>query len=292
MNLLTCSKFRAPKNQGFTMMEMILVIIILGIMSVGISGFISLSTQTYVNASARDELIGNARFVIERLNRELRNAAPNSIRTRTFNGGLLQCIQFTPIAASTVYTDIPVLPEPASLALSVIPFNDTEGNPYQCDRAAGCTDLVTIYPLNTNDIYADLTSATGKIFRIDDVDTTESPWKLNILNAQNVTFTEDSPTSRLYVINEQVSYCNSITPTPILFRASGAVSDGVQSYPGASEKRVPMAGYFTSDIRSNPPFNYQPATLQRNAVVQIHLEFMNNDERYAFDHEVHIKNVP
>ena len=98
---------RLPKRliRGFTLMEMILVIIILGIMGAGISGFISLSTQSYLNATNRDELIGNARFVIERLSRELRNAVPNSIRVQSWAGNRLQCIQFTPIVASTVYTD-------------------------------------------------------------------------------------------------------------------------------------------------------------------------------------------
>ncbi len=268
-------------NKGFTLMELILVIMILGIMATGISGFISLSTQTYVNASSRDELIGNARFVIERLNRELRNAVPNSIRIK--NDGGVHCIQFTPIKASTIYTDIPVFPEPASKILSVIPFNDNEGIPYQCD--ASCSDLVTVYPLNEGDIYDDATTTNGKIFPVASVDSTVTPWTLNVVN--NVAFDENSPTQRVYITNEQVSYC---AHPGLIIRYTDSISSGVQSIPTST--RFYMAGYLVNNYSGQPPFNYQSATLKRNAVVQLHLEFTNEGENYTFDHEVHLQNVP
>ncbi len=278
-----------PKRliRGFTLMEMILVIIILGIMGAGISGFISLSTQSYLNATNRDELIGNARFVIERLSRELRNAVPNSIRTQSWAGNRLQCIQFTPIVASTVYTDIPVAPELASKVLSVIPFEGEDGNPYQCNIASGCTDLVTVYPLKTDDIYTDATSSTGKIFRIDNVDSSSEPWKINILNLQAVHFDEDSPTQRLYITSEQVSYCAF---PGLVIRYRDSISSGGQTIPGST--RFYMAGYLLDDISGQQVFNHQPATLTRNGVVQMHFRFTKDDENYVFDHEVHINNVP
>ncbi len=286
---------RLRGSKGFTLMELILVIIILGIMAVGISGFITLSTQTYLNATNRDELVGNARFVIERLSRELRNAVPNSIRVNSWYGDRLQCIQFTPIVASTVYTDIAVSPEPASKTLSVIPFEDNEGSPYQCDYTAGCTHLVTVYPLNSDDIYDDHTSQSGKIFRIDNVDTSTSTpeWNINVINNQEIHFDEDSPTQRLYITKEQVSYCAIPVPSTggaALIRYKDDITDGDQTLPAS--RRYYMAGYLATDFSAHLPFNYQPATLKRNAVVQIHLNFTRDDESYVFDHEVHINNVP
>jgi len=270
-------------NHGFTLIELILVIIILGIMSAGISGFITLSTQSYLNASSRDELIGNARFVVERLNRELRNAVPNSIRIASFDNK--QCIEFTPIVASSTYTDIPVLPEPASKTLSVIPFIGPNGGEYQC--SAGCGDLVTVYPLNSDDIYDDYTNnVKGKIFSVDNVDTSVEPWQLNILNSQDISFDEDSPTQRLYIVNEQVSYC---AVNGFIIRYTDDVAKGGQTFPSLGSEKAYMAGYLVDNVSL---FNYQPPTLRRNAVVQIHLPFSNNGENYVFDHEVHIKNVP
>lgn len=272
--------------QGFTLIELVLVIIILGVMAVGISSFITLSTQTYLNATNRDEIIGNARFVIERLNRELRDAVPNSIRVISL-GDNFDCIQFTPIEASGVYLDIPVAPEPASKVLSVIPFNDSAGDPYQCN--AGCSDLVTIYPLNHEDIYDDATTDSGKIFSIESVNASvdPDPWQINIFNDDDIVFSEDSPTQRFYITNEQVSYCAF---SEFIIRFNGNISDGATSIPGRI--RHHMAGYLVSDYGGRPPFTYLAPTLQRNAVVQLHLQFTNEGENYVFDHEVHIQNVP
>ena len=292
-----CGINRKP-SKGFTLMELILVIIILGIMSVGISGFISLSTQTYMNATNRDELVGNARFVIERLHRELRNALPNSVRVKDWSGRI-QCIQFVPIIASTVYTDIPVSPEPASKTLHVIPFNDDKNGPYQCDSAASCTAFVSVYPLGNDDVYADYTGPTGKLFRVDNIDTSVAagePWEINLLNVSKVHFDEDSPTQRLYLVKEQISYCAVPVPQAdslTLIRFEEDMTEGEQGYPSGATRHY-MAGYlddFSSDS-SELPFNVLPATLQRNAVVQIHLKFTKEDESYVFDHEVHINNVP
>lgn len=278
------------QHKGFTLLELIVVIIILGIMSAGISGFISLSTQTYVNATTRDELVGNARFLIERLNRELRNALPNSIRISEWGSGenITQCLQFTPIVASTTYLDIPVSPEPASKVLSVVPFVDVFGNSYNHTAL----DLVTVYPLITNDIYTNSQpiSAMGKTFLIDSVTSSSTPWQINIDNSQDVHFLEDSPTQRLYIIREQVSYCNAYVVAEdvwTIVRFSDFIESGTQSYP--SSTRQFMAGYLNS---GQTPFNYEPATLQRNAVVQINFHFTKDSEKYVFDHEIHINNVP
>jgi MSHA biogenesis protein MshO len=270
--------------QGFTLIELVLVIVLLGIMAVGISGFITLSTQTYLNSSNRDEIIGNARFVIERLNRELRDAVPYSIRVISL-GPSFDCVQFTPIEASGVYLDIPVAPEPASRVLSVIPFNDSAGDPYQCN--AGCSDLVTIYPLNHDDIYDDATTDSGKIFSIESVDASVDPWQLNISNDDDIVFDEDSPTKRFYITNEQVSYCAF---SEFIIRFNGDISDGATSIPG--RVRHHMAGYLVADYGGRPPFTYLAPTLRRNAVVQLHLQFTRGGENYVFDHDVHLNNVP
>ena len=95
------SKNKGCKESGFTLLELIIVIILLGVMAVGITGFITLSTQTYLNVTERDELLASARFAVERLNREVRNALPNSLRVKTNVDTNKQCLEFIPIQAST-----------------------------------------------------------------------------------------------------------------------------------------------------------------------------------------------
>ena len=53
-----------------------------------------------------------------------------------------------------------------------------------------------------------------------------------------------------------------------------------------------MANNIATLDRSNLPFVIQPATLQRNAMIQIKLNFMRGDENIVFNNETHIVNVP
>ena len=126
--VLNCCQQNIRKSNGFSLIELIVVIVILGILATGISTFISFGTQVYTDATDREKIISSARFAIERLNREIRTAVPNSIRIND-NGstGIItakQCIEFTPIVLSTIYTDIAVAPEPASNKIEVISFDE------------------------------------------------------------------------------------------------------------------------------------------------------------------------
>ena len=68
------------KSQGFSLIELITVIVILGIASAGIASFVRGSMQTYIDVSTREQLVTESRFAIERLKREIANAVPNSVR--------------------------------------------------------------------------------------------------------------------------------------------------------------------------------------------------------------------
>ncbi|MGL4478103.1 MAG: PilW family protein, partial [Aeromonas veronii] len=71
--------YRQPRgNSGFTLVELVMVILLLGIMATFTSQFIGIGTQIYGDASSREQLMSDARFAMERLNRELRDAVPGS----------------------------------------------------------------------------------------------------------------------------------------------------------------------------------------------------------------------
>jgi len=206
-------KSKSPKQlkrkvKAFTLIELVLVMVILGVMSVGIAGFISMSSQVFVNVSERDEILSNARFVIERMNREVRNAVPNSTRILTTSS--FQCIEFMPIKGSAFYTEIPVAPEPISKNFTVIDFVDRLGNSYQCP-AGSCNDYVSVYPIDSSDIYvANLVSgvrtypmseyAPPVLPLVEGTVTIASP----VLGA---VFGAESPTSRAYFFDSPISYC-------------------------------------------------------------------------------------
>jgi len=276
-------------TQGFTLVELVLVIVLLGIISVGVSGFIKLSTQTYINVSERDELISSARFVIERLNREIRNAVPNSIRVKPGIAGPnygFQCIEFVPILASTTYIDIPVAPESPSNSINVIPFLSQDGNSeYEC--TASCLDMVSIYPLAPDDVYANVSLVPNKLAGLQSVTKPlgSTLWTLTL--DQALTFSAESPTKRLYIVKSPVSYC----------AIAGRLIRYDNYFISANFYIVPVGGALMAEHlaaydHSQQPFIVEPATLQRNATVQVRLHFQRNNEDLVFNHEIQVKNVP
>lgn len=242
------------KSSGFTLIEMIVVIIILGVLAAGISTFISLSTKIYTEATDRDQLVSSARFAIERLNREVRNALPNSLRLTDSN----QCLEFTPIIESTIYTKIPVAPDSITDEITVIRFEEAFDNNWS----------VIVYPLTHGDVYPVISSDFDKIHAVKTINATGNKWVITLKN--QVQFSEHSPTQRLYFINinERVLYClleGNLTRNGILM---------------------------AQDIGNTNPFEIQPATLQRNAMVQIHFRFEKNNEQVTFNNEIQVLNVP
>lgn len=274
------------KNNGFTLMELIIVIIILGVMSVGIGGFITLSTQTYVNVTERDELTSSARFAIERLNREIRNAVPNSIRVAVDNSTnpTKQCLEFVPIVASTVYTKLAVIPDAPVNNLTVIPFLTLKNANYVCNS---CGDRVIVYPLSPEDVYQNHNDNISKVFTI-------ASYLDPVINltAGNVNFAEYSPTSRAFIFNEPVSYC---VEHGVLNRYSSYNFNQNQELPPNSNILNGNYSLMAQNVffnKNNLPFTVLPASLQRNAVVQIKLNFTRDTETVIFDHAIHINNIP
>jgi len=101
---------------GFTLIELVLVILVLAIVSTGVTKFITYGVNIYQDTAGRDKQISDSRFVIERITREVRNALPNSVRV-TADG---KCVEFIPILASSSYVDIPVLPDIASDTVTLV----------------------------------------------------------------------------------------------------------------------------------------------------------------------------
>lgn len=275
------------KQQGFTLLEMITVIIILGVMSVGITSFIKIATQSYVNVSERDELISSARFAVERLNREVRSALPNSAREFSFNddGTVVNCLEFVPIITSSAYLNLSK--NVPTSTMNVIEFIGNDLQPYDCDD---CGHHIAIYALSTEDIYVDPSQITGQVFSIDSIDKdivgNDDVWQMSF--GGNVTVENLSPTSRFYVINTPVSYC---VDDRDLYRVSNySLSDGYSAndYPESNTKILMAENVDVS-------FYVEEATLTRNSIVTTELTFSrssDSSETIVLNHDIHISNTP
>ena len=274
---------RSVKNQGgFTLVELVTVIIVLGVVSIGISSFIRSGVQIFNDVSERDELLSQSRFVLERLNRELRSAVPNSARLAQVGGA--QCVEFVPTMWATYYTSLPLVPS-AQRIVNTVELGDPNG---QFSLVAG--DMALVYPTDSDDVYELSQQKRHTILScsdngIDDSCTTnDSPEHLASLTVDGA-FADISPASRLYIVRNMVSYCVS---GGSIFRQERSI-DLAQTNLG-----VLMAENIVNDLTDSAqfPFTVQQATLNRNGLIQILLAFELNEETINLSSDIHVPNVP
>lgn len=279
------------KARGFTLVELITVIVILGVVGIGIASFVRGSMQIYLDVNTREALLTESRFAIERMTRELRRAVPNSIRIR--GDSTQHCIEFVPSQFSTIYTELPVQPSTETTVSLVFPY-DIDGNVFDIDS----TDFAIVYPRRSEDVY-DLSRNKRKIITScsddGDGDCSTRDDSDDIIQIEvDDAFAERSPASRLYFADGSVSFC-VLSGVLVRFENDIEISQAVGSLASAR-----LATDVVNVLSSNPvvapqqddPFTYFAATLQRNAVVQLRLRFARDGEQVEWHQEVHIANVP
>ena len=268
------------KAVGFTLIEMVTVILILGIVIIGVSGFVIFGTRIFVESSAVDQVLSQSRFGIERMTRDIRRAVPNSIRVLTAGDGSYQCIELLPILTSTSYLDAPFVPETARNSLTAI----------KSIRPISAGQSVLIYPLTDPEVY-NPQGTTAKRFIVQSV--SETGDQLTITLTQSVRFTEASPLMRLYVADSPLSYCFVSSASTVELRLYQNYGyQATQPTPTTMGVGVLMAQNITNNLTANPAIILTPATLVTNAIVHLKPLFTVNGETFQYQHQVQVMNVP
>ncbi|MBT1451683.1 type II secretion system GspH family protein [Glaciecola sp. XM2] len=285
------------KNQrGFTLVELVLVIIILGIVSIGISGFVRSATSSYLDMTQREALLRDGSFFVERFTRELNDSVPNSVRI-TGNAST-HCLEFVPLAWSTYYLDIPLLND-TPVEANVIELVSIDGQQYVPDA----NDVGIVYPLKADHVYGVVDAANPDdirqraILSCSDDDgncsTNNDSDQVIQLNLADGFFT-NSPAKRLYIADTAVSYC---VRNNAVFRHEASINQTQTLYTSGG---VLMAENVNNVLSANPttspgaqdPFRLFDASLRRNAYTQARFLFTRDDEQISFLKEVHTPNVP
>lgn len=256
------------RERGFTLVELITVIVILGVLALGTVGFISDSGRGLASTVARTELAGDARFLVERLSRDLRNALPGSLRV---SGG---CLEFVPIVAASRYVTLPV-------ATPATSFRSVPVEPLPLPAAV----RVAVYA----DAAGYALASPGPVSPPATVSAPDAANEVTVSFALPHAFPTHSPAARYFLITDPVSYC---VTGGALYRYGGygfvATQPGVAALPAG----MPGRSLVAEAVTSTAPFGLVGATLTRNAVVDLDLALTRDGDSVRLEHLVQVRNVP
>jgi MSHA biogenesis protein MshO len=303
---------RRRASRGFTIVEAIVVIVIVGIIGGIVALFIRAPVQGYVDSVERAAATDEADLALRRIARDLRLALPNSVRVASDAGGT--SIEFLLTSTGGRYLavedDVPNLPpldfdDPAKRQFAVIgstvqpiqvgnyivvynlgnPGGQSDTAPSDAYRYRAGVDTANVFDMN--------------IARVGAVDLTNP-------NIPLVTLQDDNPFARQSVPMPSPGRRFQVVTTPVTYRCA-TLADGSLGvvrhwdYPiTASQSVVPQGGR-TAIIATrvgtcNGIFQYGSDATRRSALVILNLSLNvragGTTSLVRLVHQVHVDNTP
>ena len=305
----------ACSPRGFTLIEMIVVIVVTGVISGMVAVFIKGPVDSYFDMARRAELSDVADTAVRRMARDIRLALPNSVRNPA--DGSDQCIEFMPTKSGGRYR----ADQTATLTGDILDFTVTDASfdmlglnsslPAEARIAAG--DIVVVY----NDGSPSGNAYTGaNAIGVAGVCETSAPCPTVVANSTAITFVgagatifagklfpSTSPANRFQVIpaaEHVVAYvCTGAgtvggNGTGTLYRHARTLA---AAYPTpATCPAVPAGTPILARNVSACSLKYEPpgsgSGAGRFGMVSISLTASQSGEAVNLYHQVHVDNTP
>lgn len=202
------------KQQGFTLVELIIVIVLLGIVSMTIGSLYSQSVTSYLNLMNSSSIVDDADSIQRRFFRDIQRTLPNSIRITT--SGSKTFLELIPVKTSGRYKLLPnTAPSTNPCAADDTTETDNDilstGKTDTCFKTLGTlidtskitiSDALVIYNTGAGDINTDAYVGGNRSSILSALDLTNE----TKLTFNSKIFPFDSVSQRFFVVDQPVTY--------------------------------------------------------------------------------------
>ena len=273
------------EQPGFTLLELVIVIAILGILSASVSVFIANPVRAYFETIDRATLTAAGNSAIRRIVCEVQAAVPNSARITTSGGTTF--LEFVPIVDAGRYR--------AAASNNYPTQNDPLVVTDSTDSSFQVLGPTVNVPTGSQLVVLNLGYGNANLYSGTNIRSVTSIGAA----LQTITFTSttawpgDSPGYRFYIVNGAVTY--ACTPnasgTGTLKRYSGYA---IQASQPSATSGAPLSSATSSlvlDDVTGCTFTPGPASVDLNAV-QMALQLTRSGETVSLYSQVHAPNNP
>ncbi|MCF6291403.1 MAG: prepilin-type N-terminal cleavage/methylation domain-containing protein [Desulfobacterales bacterium] len=256
----------SPGN-GFTLIELIMVMVLLAVLGTMGAGFISKLFIGFSASDARMEIYETGNLALTRIQREIRNSVPNTVKVETISQpndritfGLINEAAMEQNNCFGRYTE-----EQADFPTATL-----------TDAAAAATPqvgwIISVY----NRKWTDFNSG-ARLYRV----TGTTPPAMAVDSQVN----KSSPAGRYYLVDKAVRYRWDDTRQTIYRSWDQVDENGPGDFSTASE--IPLAENVTA-----AEFTYSAGALGRSGMVSLKFTVVKNGQSVQFHKEFHIRNAP
>jgi MSHA biogenesis protein MshO len=290
-----------PNQTGFSLLELILVIVLLGILASGAGLLITTPIKAYNDQLRRTQLVDQAEMALRQIARDIRGALPNSIRTNQNMATGVTALEMVNIVAGARYRD-------EAGGTFTAPFHtfdykqaDTDFN-FLGTLVSGMTTIPTgqrlvIYSTAPINFYA-AASSNDNFGIVTPANSTLTLSQIGLEQHLKIDpafeFTDPSPGQRSFLTDGAVSYiCDPLGQakmtryTDYEFQVDQPTTNiALSDLPGVQQGDV-VAQLTACSI------NYDAGTAQRGGIVTLSITLSDDTgEGVTLLHQVHVVNVP